>query len=413
MLATLARSGVYSERLELNGAVSRYPAHATLVTGRGSDSHGIASDQLLSEQGVRSTPYWHASRLKGGSLWQAEAEAGGRVVALDWPTTVGASIDTLLPDLVPLRRGESWLTIIRQGTSPWLMKRIEPRMPPSGRSDWPTLDERDGLLVDLACDTTRLEPTPSLWLLRLSAPGDAVWRNGPGTGASRKAFARADARLRRLLGCFADSGLLDAISVVVVGGQAWQAVHTRIEPNVALQAAGLVARDPRVATGVRSWKAIARSNGGSAFVYAKDEASALLARDILREEAQKTKAFRVVSASEMASVGADPEAWFGLEANPGFSFGNRAQGSELLTASPFRGAGGYLENTARTPAGMVGWGAGLRRAVRVPVMPAVDIAPTLAALLEVALPGATGKPFVGILSFDPGQYRRHRPERKP
>ena len=43
----------------------------------------------------------------------------------------------------------------------------------------------------------------------------------------------------------------------------------------------------------------------------------------------------------------------------------------------------------------------------------VDIAPTLAALLEVALPGATGKPFVGILSFDPGQYRRHRPERKP
>jgi len=42
------------------------------------------------------------------------------------------------------------------------------------------------------------------------------------------------------------------------------------------------------------------------------------------------------------------------------------------------------------------------------MMPAVDVAPTLALLLEVPLQEADGRPFVGALAFDPDVERSLR-----
>ena len=69
--------------------------------------------------------------------------------------------------------------------------------------------------------------------------------------------------------------------------------------------------------------------------------------------------------------------------------------------SPVRAAGGYLESSPESEVGLVGWGSGFRRGVTIPVMPAIDLAPTLASLLEISLDDADGRPFVGALSFDP------------
>ena len=400
-LTELAEDGVWVERLEPAVPASTYPSHATLVTGRYPASHGITGDQLLGDTGVRSTPPWHASRLRGPSLWQAATAADKEVIALGWPTTLGAAISLLVPDVYPTRRGENWIDLVGAGTTPWLLERLRARMPKGAGSDWPDLPERDSLVVDLACDASRLADPPDLWLLRLVAPMGPLWRDGPDTLSMRRSLARVDAELDRLLTCLNQAGILEEMSVVVVGDQAWQPVHTRIEANVALRLAGLIARDPRMDTGVRSWKAIVRSNGGSAFVYAKDEPSALLARDVLEKESKESGVFRVVPASEMSARGADPEAWFGLAARPGYVFGNAVRGSRLLVVSPVRAVGGYFESSPGSEVGLVGWGSGLRRGVTIPVMPAIDLAPTLATLLGISLDETDGRPFVGALSFDP------------
>lgn len=400
-LTQLAEDGVWVERLEPAVPASTYPAHATLVTGRYPAGHGITGDQLLGDSGVRSTPPWHASQLRGPSLWQAATAADKEVIALAWPTTLGAAISLLLPEVYPTRRGETWIDLVGAGTTPWLLDRVRARMPKGAGADWPDLAQRDSLVVDLACDASRLASPPDLWLLRLVGPTGPLWRDGPDTLSLRRSLARIDAELDRLLTCLKQAGILKEMAVVVVGDQAWQPVHTRIEANVALRAAGLIARDPRLDTGVRSWKAIVRSNGGSAFVYAKDESSALLARDVLEKESTKSGAFRIVPASEMSARGADPEAWFGLAARPGYVFGNAVRGSRFLVVSPVRAAGGYLESSPESEVGLVGWGSGFRRGVTIPVMPAIDLAPTLAALLEISLDDADGRPFVGALSFDP------------
>lgn len=108
------------------------------------------------------------------------------------------------------------------------------------------------------------------------------------------------------------------------------------------------------------WNALARSNGGSAFVYARQEDDALLARRALEEAAGQTGAFHVVSAQEMLARGADPQAWFGIDAAPGWVFEDGAEGARLGPASQ-RAAGGYAPGEPRMATGLVAWGPGCAR----------------------------------------------------
>jgi hypothetical protein len=135
-------------------------------------------------------------------------------------------------------------------------------------------------------------------------------------------------------------------------------------------------------------------------VYAEDESAALLARRALELVAERTRAFRVVSAHELRALGADSRAWFGLEAAPGYVIGSGYDAPSLRAAEQ-RGAGGYLPTKSGSGVGFVAWGAGLRAGVRVPSMRQIDVAPTVAALLGFALEGAEGRPLIGVLGVDP------------
>ncbi len=135
-------------------------------------------------------------------------------------------------------------------------------------------------------------------------------------------------------------------------------------------------------------------------MYARGEPEAVLARRLLDAEAERTRAFEVVSATELHRLAADPQAWFGLEAAPGYAFADGAR-PPLLRAARARGASGYLLEGRDAAVGFVAWGRGLRAGVRVPRMHQIDIAPTVAALLGLPLEGATGRPLVGVLTRHP------------
>jgi hypothetical protein len=141
---------------------------------------------------------------------------------------------------------------------------------------------------------------------------------------------------------------------------------------------------------------VVRSNGGSAFVYARDAASAVDARNALEAEAARSRAYRIVSADEMIRRGADSEAWFGLDARPGFAFEDSLR-VPVLGAAAQRAAGGYLEARSDPGPGFVAYGRGLRRHLRVPEIDQLDVAPTIARLRGLDLPDARGRTLVGVL----------------
>lgn len=393
-LAVLAELGVAAELVEPIAPPATYPAHATLVTGRPPREHGIVADQRLGERGVRRERASHASLLRAPAFWQVAKERRLPVAALDWPTTEGAGVEALLPDVVPTRRGETWTALAEAEASPNLAARVREASENGAALARPGA-ARDALLVELACGLFDGPRPPALLLLRLRGAEAALRDAGPASPVARAAFEAADAEVGRLLGCLDDAGLLAVSAVAVAGDRALHAVHTAIRPNALLAQARLVRPDAR--GGVAEWAAIARSNGGSAFVYARNEARALEARGVLEDVALRSGAFRVVSADEMIRLGADPEAWFGLEALPGFTFAD-AVTPPIQVPSPARSANGRLwEDRPATP-GFLAFGRGVRRGVRVPRMSQLDVAPTLASLLGLPLERVEGRTLVGLLT---------------
>ncbi|HEY8156295.1 MAG TPA: alkaline phosphatase family protein [Myxococcota bacterium] len=399
-LAALAGAGVAADAVEGVPPASLYPAHATLVTGEPPAGHGIVADRLLGPQGVRAVRYSHATSLRAPTLWQRTTEAGRSVAALAWPTTVGAEIAMRLPDLEPVRGGDTWLGVLADAASPELLAlaRASGGEAPAANAPGPV---RDGVLVGVACSLLESSQPPALLLLRLSQTEQPLLLHGPGSPEADAAFASADGEIARLFACLRRGPARDSAAFLVAGDRGFAPVYGVLAPNSALARAGLLTPVPGVETSVTKWSAIARSNGGSAFVYAQNERDAVLARRALEKEAARVGSFRVVAAEELLRGGADPEAWFGLEGDPGFVFDDAAAGAFLVPAA-IRGASGYLPSRAAMDTGFVAWGRGLRTRVRIPRMKQTDVAPTAAALLGIELGEATGRPLIGALDLPPG-----------
>jgi hypothetical protein len=355
------------------------------------------ADRRLGERGVRETRFSHASQLRAPTLWQIATEAGRSVAALDWPTTVGAAVPMLIPDVEPAPGSTRWLDALRGAVAPALLEVAQARGAGRPDADAPG-PARDAVLVGVACDLLGAPTSPRLILLRLGQVAPAIDLFGPGSSEVAAGLEGVDGEIDRLLGCLAGSGRLEGAAVVVVGDHGAVPVHTELAPNTLLAGEGLVTTQDGAVSG---WRALARSNGGSAFVYARDDRAALRARSALADEAVRSAAFRVISAEEMIAIGADPEAWFGLESEPGFAFDDRATGPALRAAA-WRGRGGYLPRHVEMDAGFVAWGRGIRRGIRIPRMHQTDVAPTLARLLDVEFEGTEGRVLVGALRLDEG-----------
>ncbi len=409
-LAGLAAEGAFGVHAVPPTPGSSYASHATLVTGLRPNRHGIVADEALDSSGDRALPFWDSRLLKATTLW--DAALGRGVLALGWPSTDGARIELLVPDAEPEDPAQSWLGFVRRRSTPQLSEALERisqdqlAESPRGQTgekrspaSWPSAGERDAAFVELACQIASSERDPALWLIRFVEPASALAAHGFGSPEHSAALARADARLERLVDCLETSQRLIDTAIFVVGDVSYRSVHTEIAPNTALVREKLIGRDPRSKTGVRSWLALSRSHGRSAYLYAEDAQSAVEARRVLDAEAARSGAFDIVPAADLASQGADPQAWFGLAARPGYGFGNALMGP-LLRPSELRSrAGGFpFREGSEAAVGFVAWGRGVRQQIRVPELSLTDIAPTIAKLLGLRLDdGLDGRPLVGIL----------------
>jgi len=380
-LAALARGGVAAERVTSVTPATVYPVHAMWMTGLTADVHGVPADHRLGEHGVATASFREADALRAAPLWQRVRDAGGVVAALDWPGTFGADISVLIPD-VAAAPGAPWHLRAADASTPVLAGLVRGALQADRRGPG-----RDAFVAATACRLLRARVAPRLTLVRLSQAQPVLLQQGPRSAAAAVAFAALDRAIADLVACLG-SERLARTAVVVTGDAAYEPVHTALRPNAVLAAAGLGGRG--------AWRAVARSHGGSAFVYAHREADALRARRALEEAAAASTAFRVVGAEEMIAAHADPESWFGLAAAPGFVFEDGWQGPVEAPAGQL-GAAGYLGPEGAAGMGAVLWGRGVRSGVRVPLLSGVDLGPTVASLLGVALEPAAGRPRLGWL----------------
>lgn len=373
-LCRLAREGAFVRGVVGVFPSVTYPSHASMVTGLSPDRHGVIANTRWTEEGPQTDWYWEERDLKAAPLWRLAKNAGRTVAIVNWPSTIGADVQWRIPE----KWGLDMVAILNELATPGLMDGITAAQGPFEVGKW-----RDKAYVDQymtgACAWVLRKHKPNLAFLHLIEVDDAQHHNGRDHDEVRAALGRVDRHVAALLKALGPRALL-----AVTGDHGFLDVHDELLPNALFKERGWY-------RGPGDWDVIAHVAGGSVTVYARGDRAAA-ARAVVEERRLREgkPMFEIVDR-------AAPGAAFALSAVEGYTFGGRDAG-EFVQRSRIKGNHGALPDQAKLHTGLLLHGAGVKAGAVVERARLVDVGPTLAEALGVAMPDVEGRPLSGLLN---------------
>lgn len=389
-LKSLAEAGVQARSVESVYPSSTYPAHATIVTGVLPAKHGIHANTTWTEQGSTRDWYWHARALKARTLWQAARERKLKVAITYWPTSVGAEADWVLGEIWD-PDGKETVKRLAGAATPGLLAEL---MLAVGIPQERIAEDRaaiDGFVSRAAAYVFR-RYKPNLQFIHLLNVDEVQHKQGPEGEGVKGAVKAQDGNIARIRKAIEESGVADRTVLIIVGDHGFTSISRNAGPNTQLRDSGLLAEEGGRVT---SWRAIIRSSGGSASVYVKDPADLAKVRDALLagSAVDGEGRYTLIERKELDALGYNPEAAFALEPAEGWALTERI-GPSTPTV---KGNHGQRPTRPGLQTGFIASGAGIPAGVVIPSMRLVDIAPTVAVLLGLEMPGVDGKPLRALL----------------
>ena len=388
MLRQLMRRGAYASSVMSVLPTLTYPAHATLVTGVPPAVHGIVDN-------TNGAGSWYLDRaaIAATTLWDAAHDAGLRVAIVTWPSTYGAKVDYLIPE--NLHAAADSQDLLALASTPGLFAQLaaatgQPRL-------LPFFDREAGEPLDHMTGTFAAEVVrryrPNLLFAHFLDYDHRQHFDGPNSPAACAALDRIDQWLRQLVNAYRLSGLLERTTFIVVSDHGFLPVRLMINFAALLDAAGW----QQVSGGLPLGEVYdINVSGGSVAFTAKaaignkrgDTLAAALHERVLAAHGDLV---RWMSPEEASRAGGFPGASFVLCARAGFWFVALPHtGSVLLDPGVFRGQHGYCPEEPMMDAVFIVSGQGVRPAGNIGPMHMEDVAPTIAALMRLPLPAATG-----------------------
>lgn len=398
-LAALARRGVAADQVVTVFPSVTYPAHATMVTGTNPATHRVSSNFQPG------TTEWlaNAADIKGTTLWHAAKQAGLTTAAVMWPMTYGADVNWLVTESSQADRRDAGLhAALQRGSTKGLLARLAKQagaLPADGQSEDDTVQAVDRMSAAYAAQILKDEK-PDLTLVYFLEADHMQHAHGPGSTQAASAFKHIDAHIGTLLSALKTAGIEERTNVIVVGDHGFAPVHTALNVNRLLLDLGYA----RIEQG-RLINDLVRfdSQAGSGAFYSLPGASAqALAEFGQRLEALVNSRYRTlvdyVSAQQLRELGGYPGAIAALSAAPGYMLVPLPVPHPAVATHHNRGMHGYLPDMPDMATGLIAAGPAFQSGVRPPVLRLLDVAPTIGALLGLALPAAEGSAIVGILN---------------
>jgi predicted AlkP superfamily pyrophosphatase or phosphodiesterase len=383
-LRRLAKEGLWADGVIGVLPTVTYPSHTTLITGVEPSVHGIYDNRIFDpEDKSEGAWFWYARSIKVPTLPMAARARGLRAAAVTWPVTIGMDLDVNAPEYIGSRHPES-LDMLRALSKPSTL--IDQAAIARGKPfSWPQND-RDR--TDLTLHILKTYD-PNVMLLHLIALDGAQHSYGPGSPESLKTLSEVDGHVGEILDAIKASGRPTNVSVVSDHG--FLATKTQLQPNFALKKAGLLQVGSRGE--ITSWRAYFHASGGSGYVYVKDTADRARVQQILMEmKKDPTNGIREVwTSADLAAKGSHPDAAFGVDVIDGFYTGGAHD--VLVKASGSKGGHGFDPARPALHSSFIISGPAVQRRGSVGVIKMTQIAPTLAAILEVGLSPSAAKPL--------------------
>lgn len=370
-LQSLCRQGASAR-----GMVSVFPSityanHTSLVTGVSPSRHGIDCNVDFDwETGPTLGWNWEATRIQVPTLWDLARRRKLTTAAFSWPVSVGARVDFLVPEIfsIPGANVGSTEDLLRQTSTPGLLDGIQKG---SGVPFPMTFAEWDRWLPAAVGYTWRTYQ-PQLTLIHMLNLDWTQHRFGPDSPETRESVAQLDADLQKIV----EQIDLDETVLMVVGDHGFLGVDRVLAPNRLFYDRGWIGLENGK---IKSWKVYARSNGGSAAIYCKDESLVPQVRALLRQHG--VGRWTILERDELERRQTFPRASLAISVTPGLALSQSVVGAfEAPTERPL-GQHGHLPELL--PTGWIVVGPGIEAGRDLGVRSLLEVAPSVGKLLQL------------------------------
>lgn len=379
-IRSLMKEGAHAKGVTSVFPSMTYPSHTTIVTGVQPAQHGVYSNGMFEPMGPTGKMYWNDSSIKVPTLWKAAQDKGLKAAALFWPVSAGAPVSYNIPDI-----GSMGEAIREQYSRPAGFLNTVKAEVFNGASKIEY--GKDQNVARIAAYVIRKD-RPNLMTIHLFSVDHFEHMQGRQGDSVKLAVADADSAVGIIIDALKQAGIWNTTTLIVTGDHGFVNVNTVVSPNVWLAKAGLI-KDIKNS----DWKAQFYPFGGGAYLYLKDNNDTATLNQVVAllnalPQEQK-KYFRIISRSQLAAVGGNPEIFLALSGENGASLNAAAEGEPIKPGKG--GSHGYFPDFQDIQTGFVAYGPGIRQGAVIPVMSVRDIAPTVARLLGISFPSAAGK----------------------
>ena len=395
----LLAHGSYCKNVESIYPSVTYPCHATIVTGKYPNRHGIINNTFL--QPGRPSPdwFWQRRQIKGTTIYDEAKKAGLSTAALLWPVTAKAKIDYNMPEIFANRPWHHQIAVSLCNGSPLYQLDMNRRF--GHIRNGLHQPELDDFVLESTVQTIKSKK-PNLLLVHFTDLDTQRHYHGFSSQEAIDAIHRHNTRLGRILQAIKECGMEENSTIIALGDHSALDESKAVKPNVLLHEHGLIEIDQRGK--MIDWKAYCKSCDGSAYIYVKHqddfetkEAVAELLHYLVKDKRNGIET--VLTGEEAGAKGADPTALYMIEAQQGFYFKEDFQGEYIdsITADDVKArrytyaSHGYSPEKENYATMLIAAGKGIRKNVVLPHIHLVDEGPTFARLLGLDFEDTDGR----------------------
>lgn len=400
-LRRLAAEGAAAEAMTVTNPSSTWSSHTSMITGLSPRRHGVLFNGQVVLKGPNRAPVIEQWADKDGfvlvpTLYDIAHAAGLTTAESDWVAVTRAkTIDWSFPEIPSvdgaLEKEMMAAGVITPEQIGWMQHR-------PGRK---SIVWHDEMWTKAACFMFERH-RPNLLMYHTLTTDSNHHYYGPGTNASYVALAYADRLVGDVIETVKRTGLLSKTTFVVSTDHGFKKVSHYLRLNVALQKAGL-AKSSGPTLGQAD--AAVLSLGGTALVYVTDPARRAELLPRLKELFTTHEGIKqVIDGSEGPSLGMPDSREYALMgdliliAKDGYLFDNSAAGDDtVLPTYNYSATHGYPASDPELRGIFIASGAGIKKGVTLSHISNLDIAPTLAKLLDLQLPEQEGRVLTEIL----------------
>jgi predicted AlkP superfamily pyrophosphatase or phosphodiesterase len=396
----LAARGVRAKGMTVSNPSVTWPNHTSLTTGVRPEKHGVLFNGMLERTGLGMPVKVDGRKDKSQlvrvpTIYDVLHDKRLRTAAINWPCTRNAaSLDDNFPD-VPDAIDYTTPRLIAELQQAGIVTDADVR----GFSKLGT-PARDWIWTQAACHVIRTRK-PNLLLFHPLNVDSVHHRYGPQTPAGYTAVAYADTLVRNVVEAIDAAGIRDRTTFFVVSDHGFMAIPKTLQPNVVLRQEGLLTVENGQVSAARV-QVIPEGGIGMLYLTVPEK----------REE-QRKKVGELFRGREGISAIMGPEDFgkYGLPqpdgypqmadlilvAKDGYGFGASATGDDFVVASDTTlGTHGFLSTNPKMNATFIASGAGIRRGELVGEIENIDVAVTIAKLMDVPFT-ADGKVIAAAL----------------